>query len=149
MRKLALVALVLAACNPFKEGSVAGRIESKGTAMGSWVLDKGSCFSGQREQYFGAIAHGPEGSGVAIKLVKDSIKGWSAVVNVPDTCKQAAADCKAIVLTAADCTKLDVEISPTNTTVNDIKVVEGRLVADCADTNGNSLKGELTLSYCH
>ena len=144
------VLLVLAACNPFKSGSIEGKVESKGAA-GNWVLTSGNCQSGQREAYFGAVAFGPEGSGVAIKLVKDATKGWSLVVNKADTCKAGPekSDCRAIVLTADNCTKIDVDVSNTNTTINDVKVVDGKLDIDCSDGPDNSIKGKLTLSYCH
>jgi hypothetical protein len=143
-----LVGLV-AACNPFKEGTVTGHVESKG-AMGSWSLDTGTCQSGEREHYMGAIAFGPEGSGVAIKVVKDAVKGWTAVVNRADTCKAGVekSECKAIVLAESDCTKLAVDVHPTNTTINDIKVVEGSVELDCASGN-DSLKGRMVFDYCH
>jgi hypothetical protein len=145
--KLALVMVMLAACNPFKEGSISGKVESKGL-LGDWVLDSGKCHSGQRENYFGAIAWGPEGSGIAIKLVKDPTKGWIAMVNDAKTCKTGGSDCKALHFTAESCAKLKVAIEPTNTTINDIKVVEGFVELDCVE-GANSLKGRLDLTYCH
>jgi hypothetical protein len=148
--KLALGMLLLVACNPFKSGSIEGQLESKGAA-GNWVLSSGSCNSGQREAYFGAIAFGAEGTGVAVKLVKDPTKGWSVIVNKADTCKAGPekADCRAIVLTADNCTKFDVDVTNTNTTINDIKVVDGKLELDCSDGPDNTIKGKLTLNYCH
>jgi hypothetical protein len=143
------VLFALAACNPFRSGSLEGKIESKGTA-GTWTLTSGKCISGQREAYFGALALGPDDSGVAIKAVKDPTKGWSLIVNIAETCKAGPekSDCRAIVLTKDNCSKFDVEISNTNTTVNDVKVVEGTFDIDCVD--GESyVKGKLKLDYCH
>jgi hypothetical protein len=147
--RFAYCLLALAACNVFKDGTVSGRVESKGDA-GTWVLEKGACYSGQRESYFGAIAHGPEGSGVAIKFVKDSLKGWTAVINKADTCKAGVekSECKAIVLSANECKTLDVDLATTNTTVNDVRVVEGKATIDCASDTG-SIKGELIFTHCH
>jgi len=139
--------VALTACNPFKEGSISGKVESKGT-LGDWVLETGPCQSGQRENFFGAVAFGPEGSGIAIKVVKDPTKGWAAVINKPETCKSGAAACKAVTVTGDGCAKFDIVVEPTNTTVNDIKVVEGKLDIECVDGN-NSIKGTLNLSYCH
>jgi len=143
----------LAGCNTikemFKDGTITGKIESKGE-LGNWVLDKGLCFSGQRENYFGAIAVGPDKSGVAIKLVKDPVKGWSAIVNEAPSCAGAAekAACKARVFTPETCKKLEADVTTTNTTVNDVKVVNGRIAIDC-EAGTSSVRGELTLTYCH
>ena len=142
--------LLLAACNPFKSGEVNGRIEASGSETGNWVLEKGACASGQREGYHGVIGYGPDGSGVAIKLVKDAVRGWTAVVNKADSCKTQVekSACKAIILAPSDCTTLEVEVGPTNTTINDVKVVEGTLKIDCTIAT-STIKGQLTFSYCH
>lgn len=144
-----VVAVAATGCSMFRDGSVSGRVESKGEA-GDWVLAKGACYSGQREQYFGAIALGPEGSGIAIKLVKDGVKGWTAVINQAETCKAGAekAACRAIVLDATKCRRLEVDLATTNTTVNDIRVIAGKLAIDCA-AGDSSIQGELTFDYCH
>jgi hypothetical protein len=140
---------VLASCSAFRDGEATGHIESTGET-GTWVLDKGLCRSGEREHYSGAIAVGPEGSGIAVKLVKDPIKGWNAVINIADSCKAKAekGGCQAVVLTSSDCKTLDVELGPTNTTVNDVRVVEGKLTIDCK-SGTSTIKGQLTFDYCH
>lgn len=144
MMRLVLLVLVMTACNVFRDGTVAGRLESKGEA-GTWVLATGKCSSGEREHYFGAIAYGPEGSGVAVKLVKDAVRGWNAIVNIADSCKGAeAGGCRAVVLAEDSCKKLEVDLHTTNTTVNEVRVVEGKASIDC-----NGLQGELTFDYCH
>jgi hypothetical protein len=145
--RVCLTFLLLCGCSVFKDGTASGRVESKGE-LGAWTLEQGKCFSGQRENYFGAIAYGPDGSGIAIKLVKDSVKGWQAVVNQPETCKGAASACKAVVLPASACKTLDVTLETTNTTVNDVKVIEGKATFDCESGN-DSLKGSLVFDHCH
>ena len=147
--KLALgCLLVLSACGVFRDGEATGHVESTGET-GTWSFDKGLCQSGQREQYQGAIALGPEGTGIAIKLVKDPIKGWSAVVNEADGCKGAEkGGCRAEVFSEKNCKTLDVSLGGTNTTVNKVRVVEGKLTIDCkSDTS--TVKGQLTFDYCH
>lgn len=145
--------LALAGCDSFKEifkdGTITGKVESKGE-LGDWVLDKGLCYSGERENYFGAIAYGPKDSGVAIKMVKDPVKGWSVSVNKADTCANAAekSACKAHVFTGEGCKKLEADVTTTNTTINNVKVVNGKLTIDC-EAGASSIKGDLTLTYCH
>ncbi|MBA2540026.1 MAG: hypothetical protein H0V17_10365, partial [Deltaproteobacteria bacterium] len=117
MRLALLVVVFGSACNPFKEGTVTGKIEATGEA-GTWVLTQGTCFSGQREQYHGMMAYGPDGSGIGIKLVKDAVRGWSAIVNQADSCKTEVekGGCRAIILASNNCTLLDVDHKTTNTT---------------------------------
>jgi hypothetical protein len=147
--RLAAVLVMIAACNPFREGAVTGRLESNGEA-GTWVLEQGTCYSGQREQYHGVIGIGPDGTGIAVKLVKDGVRGWSAVINHAESCKTSAEKqkCNAIVLTATNCTTLDVDLENTNTTINDIRVVEAKLRMDCSSAAG-SIKGTLAFERCH
>ncbi|MCX5747400.1 MAG: hypothetical protein NT062_33465 [Proteobacteria bacterium] len=147
MRLLAIGALATIGCSAFNDGALAGRLESTGAA-GTWVLDKGTCFSGEREQYFGLVAHAAGDTGAAVKIVKDQIRGWTAVVNVAATCKQGATDCKAIVLAADTCTTFRADATTTSTTVNDVRVVDGMLELDCAVEDG-AIKGRLTFTYCH
>jgi hypothetical protein len=148
MLRLAALLVTIAACNPFREGTVNGALESKGEA-GTWVLQQGTCYSGQREQYHGVIGIGPDGSGIAVKLVKDGVRGWTAIINQADQCKTSAEKgCKAIVLSATNCTKLDVDLAQTNTTINDIRVVDAKLTMDCT-SGGSSIKGHLAFDRCH
>ncbi len=143
-----LIVMALAACNPFKDGQATGRLESTGLT-GTWVLEKAACFSGERERYFGVVATAP--GGIGIKLVKDSIKGWTAVINKADECKDAPAEsgsCHAIVLRPEDCNTLAISIENTHTTINSIKVVEGSMTIDCK-SGDSSLKGQLTFEGCH
>ena len=147
MRTVSL--LVLVACNPFREGAVSGRLEGKGT-IGSWTFEQGTCYSGQREQYFGVIGYGPDGSGIAVKLVKDGVRGWTAVVNQAENCKAEVekGGCHATVFAPNDCTTLDVDIHDTNTTINDIRAVDGTAKVDCSN-DGGAIKGTLTFDRCH
>ncbi len=144
---LALIASV--GCNPFRSGSVKGHVEAKGE-LGNWVLEKGNCYSGQREQYFGVIGFGPDGSGIAIKLVKDGVRGWTAIVNQASSCRNEAekGGCKAVVFAPNDCTTFDVDVTRTNTTVNDIRALDGTLHIECSNDT-SSVKGNLTFDHCH
>jgi hypothetical protein len=149
MARFAVLLVLVAGCNPFREGTVSGRVESRGEA-GTWVLEQGTCYSGQREQYQGVIGIGPDGTGIAIKLVKDSVRGWTAVINQAETCTSSVerARCKAVVLNTTNCTTLDVDLEHTNTTINEIRVVDAKLRIDCASET-SSIKGHLVFERCH
>lgn len=141
--------LPLANCKACKTGTVSGTLAATGEAE-TWTLESGTCYSGQRENYFGVIGYGPEGSGLAVKLVKDQLKGWAAVINVPKTCATVAESggCKARVLTAADCDVFEASVERTNTTVNDVRLLDGRLRLDCKGDDVH-IKGALVFDGCH
>ena len=143
------IVLLLVACNPFREGTMNGKVEAKGD-IGNWVVEQGTCYSGQREQYFGVIGYGADGTGIAIKLVKDSVRGWTAVINQADTCKTEAekGGCRATIFAPTDCTTLDVDLVNSNTTINDVRAVDGKLRIDCSNDK-SSLKGQLIFDRCH
>ena len=144
-----LVVAVMIGGTACKAGKATGHLEAKGT-LGAWTLDSGTCYSGQREQYFGAIAYGPDKSGIGVKVAKDPVKGWTAIVNIAATCANEAekGGCRALILTADVCKTFDIEIANTNTTVNDIVEVEGHVNLDCK-TDDYELHGQLALDSCH
>lgn len=140
----------LAGCRACKTGEVGGRLVSTGAA-GNWVLESGHCYSGQREHYFGAAVFGPEGSGIAVNLVKDQVRGWTVTVNVADTCKAGPEKpkCSAIALTQDQCAVFEVEVHNTNMTINDVTCVDGSVTLDCKVGEGGVIKGSLNLDNCH
>lgn len=143
------VLIPLGGCKACDDGTVTGTLSATGDSE-TWTFTKGKCYSGQRENYFGVIGFGPEGSGVAVKLVKDQLEGWAAVVNIPSTCATQAESggCKAHVLKAAGCDVFEVSVERTNTTVNDIRLLDGRVRLDCA-VEGVRIKGGLVFDGCH
>ncbi|MEJ7603024.1 MAG: hypothetical protein WKG01_34375 [Kofleriaceae bacterium] len=154
LRASGLVVCAVFGCNTIKEmfkpGTVSGRMESKGE-LGDWVMDKGLCYSGENEKYFGALAVGPDESGIAIKLVKDPTKGWQVMVNNATTCAGSGAEkskCSSVVLNPEHCKKLEADVVTTNMTINNVKVVNGKVTLDCA-VGTSTIRGELTLDHCH
>ncbi len=91
--------------------SATGHVESTGST-GTWQLDKGDCYSGDNDGYFGIFVKSRADKRVWVKLVKDPIKGWNVGVSVPDTCKAAAngQKCDVEYFDAKACSKLDVDL---------------------------------------
>ncbi len=138
----------LAGC--FGDGKAEGRLESVGGELGDWVLTKGTCYSGQRENYFGVLALGPAEAGTSLKLVKDPTQGMSLVVNIPSTCAKQAeqSDCRALVIRESRCDVFKARIERTNTIVNDIRKLDAHVEIDC-HVAGGQLKGQLKYDGCH
>jgi hypothetical protein len=125
-------------------GSAKGRLESTGTT-GTWALEKGDCFGGDRDGYFGAQVEQGKGSGVVVKFVKDPIKGWAVLVNEADSCKQGDKECKAIIFTAEDCKTFDIGIAVDPNMKS--KYFGGDVSLDCSADDAHVF-GKLTLKAC-
>jgi len=152
---LAITIAALASCTreantAFAKGEVAGNLTSEGGKLGDWVFNTGTCYSGQREQYFGVIGYGPEKDGTAVKLIKDPVGGWTAVVNIASTCatQPERSNCRGLPLKQDDCDLFEANVQRTNTTVNDIVKLNGTLHIDCKIGDG-TLKGKISFSGCH
>ena len=89
-----------------------GHVASTG-ATGTWQLDKGDCYSGDKDGYFGIFVKSRADKRVWVKLVKDPLKGWNVGVSVPDSCKAGSngQQCTVQYFDAHDCTKLDVGLT--------------------------------------
>ena len=73
------------------------------------------------------------------------MKGTLVQVQKKETCKGDS--CEYVVFDREECTQFDVSIESTNTTVNDIRVLEGHLRLDCkfAETGGTA-KADITFT---
>ena len=141
MRRVAfalLLALVAAGCFSSK---VTGSVSSKGGALGTFTLSPTKCESGQHWQFFGAAFFVAGDTDSKVELVQDPVRGWFVKVAIPDTKKME-------VLGDEACKVLDVDVHQTNTTINDIRVVEGSAKFDCTTDGESRVKGELTFSGC-
>jgi hypothetical protein len=91
-------------------GKFDGRFEASG-AGGTWVLEQGFCYSGERDGFFGVRLKTNKDDGLSVKLVKDPVKGWAVVANEPDGCKSTSTgECSARLYEAADCSTLDIKL---------------------------------------
>lgn len=107
---------------------------------GPFSITPDSCYSGQREAYFGVQLEDSKG-GTMMRLVKDPVKGYTAVIRLPNSDK-------ALTVTPEACAKFDVHIETQSSTINNIRNIKGRANIDCA-SGDNSLKADLTFENCH
>lgn len=86
-----------------------GHVESTG-ATGAWQLDRGTCYSGDNDGFYGIFVKSKADKRVWVKLVKDPLKGWNVGVSIPDTCKAGAngQQCEVEYFDAKECATLDV-----------------------------------------
>jgi hypothetical protein len=134
-------------------GSAKGEIHSRGKPFGDYVLTATNCFSGERESFFGAwvtpkledLGDRQAAKG-GLKLVKGHTGEWEVYVESPLECESFK--CKIRPLNAEHCRVFEVEVRNTNTTVNDMRVREGRAKLDCTFPEGGSLSANLAFDGC-
>ena len=138
----------------FGTGSVEGEIRSRGQPHGDYALEAAACFSGDRENFFGAwitpelVDKGKKyGAKGGLKLVKNPLGEWDVYVESPLECE--GFKCKTRPLEAAHCTRFEVEVHDTGTEVNDVVEREGRAALDCRFPGGGTLTANLRFDECH
>lgn len=135
MLGLVCVALVAACSN-----NLTGTADVKTLESGPFSLAPDTCYSGEREAYFGVQLEDKK-SGSMMRLVKDPVKGYTAVVRLPKSDK-------ALTVTPEGCAKFDVHIETQSSTINNIRNIKGRADIDCI-SGENSLRANLTFENCH
>ncbi|MBX3128475.1 MAG: hypothetical protein KF718_17270 [Polyangiaceae bacterium] len=118
----------------FPKTRLSGQLELGGPAD-AVTFAPNDCDSGQPTGYFGVELRGEQAPGIRVRVVQDPVRGPAVVVHNGGSQQS---------LTAADCELLEVRVRPTNTTVNDVRVLEGSLDARCS-----SLRGRVDFEGCY
>lgn len=111
---------------------VTGSLELEGQRPLAFVPS--DCRSGQAYGFFGVDV--VDESGQAVRVISDPVHGPIVMV------QRQAGQSERLALTG--CRTLDVKIQRTNTTVNDIRVLDGSAHLDCPNVKAN-----LTFTGCH
>ena len=121
--------------------------------MGKYPLQHqvlGQCRSGQQMGFFGAalLGDGPTKGGILV--IDDVTRGKLLKVEVPGSCKEPDYEvCTVVDIKPEQCSQFDVKVSLTNTTVNDVRAVEGHMRVDCTVGESGVFKGSIDFSTCH
>jgi hypothetical protein len=116
--------------------STEGAFASTGQPLGDFVLSPKECKSGQHEGFYGVFLLPEKENQGGIKLVKDAVKNaWVIHVEIPGSCSPG---CKVVTLDATQCATYDIAVERTNTTVNDIRLLDGRLNLACSFEGGSA-----------
>jgi len=135
-------------------GSAKGEVRSRGKPFGDYAMQVEGCFSGARENFFGAWVTPKledKGSGYGakggLKLVKNMVGEWDVYVESPSECE--GYKCKTRPLDAKACTVFDVDVHDTQTSVNDVIEREGHARLTCSFPDGGALTANVTFDGCH
>ncbi len=114
------------------EGSLTAKPE-----LGGWVLSPDDCSSGQRQGFHGVELRSSADPSRRVRLVRDAVRGDSVVV-------EESSPSRRTVLGPERCARFGLAIQQTNTSINDVWVMEGNASLDC-----DVLSGHVTFAGCH
>jgi hypothetical protein len=129
--------------------SVEGRFVAQGAPLGTFTFVPAQCKSGQRMQIHGAVLVGKGPTEGGVMVFEDPTKGKLVKVELPGSCKPPDYEiCTEVILDPKACSTYKVQIVRTNTTVNDIRLMDGKLALDCKFPEGGTATANLTFSSC-
>lgn len=136
--------LLSSGCDAFGiSNEITGTVSSKGGELGDFTLSPSSCQSGEHYGFHGADFFKEGDKRSQLRFILDAVKGPVLNVTLPGTTK-------ALVFTTSDCPSLAGDVQRQNSTVNNIRNVQGSVKFECQHTGGKGLvKGELTFKNCH
>ena len=130
-----IVGIALFAAFSAFSSSLEGSLKMSGE-LGDTTFTPDGCESGQLNGFFGAQLTSEASSSTIVRAIKDPAKGTMIAVEQGGK--------KPVVFTPEQCKKLEVNVRRTNTSVNEVWVVEGHTSADCP-----GLQGTVKFDGCH
>jgi hypothetical protein len=82
-----------------------------------------------------------------VKIVIDPRDGAFVQFEVPSSC-DGAGKCTVVDLGRERCERFEVDLQKTDTYVNEIRLLDGRLGLKCAFPEGGSVEGDVTFESC-
>lgn len=128
------IASMLALFLTISHTEVSGSLRAKGT-LGTWTFAADDCSSGQRESFDGVVLT-KKGDARLVRVVRDPIRGRFVVVVSPGRPN--------LVLSPESCSRFQVNVARTDTSINEIWAVDGNLEVECSD-----IQGSFKFEGCH
>lgn len=131
--------------------SVQGRVEAHGKPLGDYVVAPTLCQSGEHQSFFGVTIFAGEDAPGTLIVVDDPVRGRMVRAVVDGSCRSEGDGghvCSYVGLEQAGCSRFEMAIKPTNTSVNDVRLIDGRLAIDCKLPEGGTLSADLTFEDC-
>ena len=129
--------------------SVEGQFVATGEPLGNFKFVADSCRSGQRMNFFGVVMLGKGPNDGAIVPIHDVAQGKMVKVEVPGSCQPPDLEiCKEIDIKPEHCSVFQLSVKRTNTTVNNIRLLDGHLKLDCKFPEGGTAKADMKFTSC-
>ncbi len=130
--------------------SVTGTFVAKGEPLGNFTFIPKQCRSGQRMSFFGSVLLGEGPQDGAVVAIMDPVKGKIVKVEVPGSCEPPDYEkCKEVIIDSKYCSRYEVSVNKTGIMVNNIVMIDGRVIVDCTFPGGGMAKGDITFERCN
>ena len=130
-------------------GEPEGSVRVDGGPRTPFTLTPTECDSMQPFGRMGANLHGNRHNDGAIYPTVDPLEGTRLDIEVPGTCRNAnGTDCTVFRVDRERCTRFEVSVEPTSTTVNDVRLVRGYVRVDCTLEDETRVVGEVVFDDC-
>jgi len=139
--------IVVIATGGFGGGEVTGALRGSGPLVGDFTLAADACGSGEPDGFLGVYLGASDRSDARLKAFQDPIYGNTVLLQVPGSCDGPR--CKQVILSGESCERFAVSVEKTNTTINDVRVLDGELSLECRLASGDIISGELRFEGCH
>jgi hypothetical protein len=131
-------------------GHTEGSLVAQGQPIGDFTFTPTQCRSGQRMSFFGAVLVGDGPTDGGILVGEDAVKGKFVKLEVPGSCKPPDYEvCTEVMVERSYCSVYEAHVENTNTTVNDVRLVDGHLKLDCKFPEGGSVKADIKFENCN
>jgi hypothetical protein len=131
----ALIAGAIALIVMATSTEISGRLQASGSA-GSWVFEPDDCTSGEREGFGGVVLTASALPARLVRIVQDPVRGNLVVL--------ASQGQPNRVMDDKSCRRFDVQVQRTDTRINKIWAVDGRVAIEC-----DELAGSVVFETCH
>lgn len=135
--------LGVAVCVSLSPKKPKGSIESTGGELGKWTMSIDKCQSGDHTNFHGVDLYSHSNAKLGVRALVDPSQGKLLNVNVP------ASGGRAVQFKSEACSKFQIDLKRTNTSVNEIRLYEGSIDIDCAHSGGKErVFGKVTFENC-
>lgn len=129
--------------------SVEGNMAVTSGPHGNFTFTPTGCASMQPYGRFGANLHAEGNNDGAVYVSVDPTRGQSVEIEVPGSCRNAdGTNCTVFPVPRDKCRVFDVHVENTGVSVNDVRLVEGRVHLECTLEDGTSVRGRIDFDGC-
>ena len=130
-------------------GSAEGRMAVTASPHGEWTFVPTGCASMQPYGMMGANLHGDGHNDGAVYVTLDHVEGHKVELEVPGSCRNSdGTDCTVFRVPRDQCETFDVTLDYTGSSVNDVRLVEGRVRLSCSLPDGTRIEGAIEFDGC-
>jgi hypothetical protein len=137
-----ILAILLVGISGCATTKLQGSFATEGPVLGQKTFQPTSCYSGDREYFFG-VDLTSKVDPMQIRILQDPVKG--TFVKVITGAEGTSSE---LLFDGVSCKVLRGNLQQTKWRVNDIRDMSGELELDC-DASGETIRGTIVFHHCH